>query len=189
MKDKREAGEITKLIRAGTAGDRGALEELLPLVYEEMRSLAHALFNRERDDHTLQPTALVHETYLRMVGQSDLDFENRLHFFGIAANLMRQILVNYANARNAEKRAGGKTIVQLDEAISFLATKNFDILDLHDALDRLAEADERQARVVELKFFCGLTIDEIAEVLSLSPATVKREWQTAKLWLYKRLDN
>lgn len=186
----KKPGEVTRLLKASSAGETEVLEKLLPLVYEEMRNLAHTLFQRERSNHTLQPTALIHETYLRMVGQENIEWQNRAHFFGIAANLMRQILVNYANARNAEKRGGkAKTIIQFDEAISFASAKNLDILDLHDALEMLEKIDKRQARIVELKFFGGLNIEEIAEVLKISESTVKREWKLAKLWLYKTLND
>ena len=176
-----ENKEITKLLQQG---DAQALEELFPIVYGELRGIAAALFNNERRaNHTLQPTALVHEAYLKLVGSGQISWQNRAHFFGIAARSMRQILVNHAEANNAQKRVGTRTIVELDEAISFLQTQNIEILALHEALEKMAVLDQRQAQVVELKFFGGLTIEEIAEVLDISPMTVRRDWETAKLWL------
>ncbi len=179
-------GEITKLLQSG---DKKSLEELLPFVYDELHSLAAALFSREfRAGHTLQPTALVHEAYLRLVGENNpISWQNRAHFFGIAARSMRQILVNHAVAHNREKRAGNHTIIALDEAINFLSTQNVEILELNDALEKFAENNPRQAEIVELKFFGGLTIEEIAEVLNISAATVKRDWEMSRGWLYREL--
>ena len=178
-----ENKDITMLLQQG---DAQSLEELFPIVYSELRRIAAVLFNNEyRANHTLQPTALVHEAYLRLVGsgQQEISWQSRAHFFGIAARSMRQILVNHAEANNAQKRAGGHTIVELDEAISFFQTQNIEILALHEALEKIAVLDKRQAEVVELKFFGGLTIEEIAEVLNISSMTVRRDWETAKLWL------
>jgi RNA polymerase sigma factor (TIGR02999 family) len=182
------AGEITRLLQSNNTS---ALEGLLPIVYEELHSLAAALFRREyRSNHTLQPTAIVHEAYLRLVGSSNnISWQNRAHFFGIAANVMRQILVNHAHARNAQKRGGSKTIIALNEAASFFETNNLDILALHAALDKLSKLDSRQSKLVELKFFGGLKNEEIAEVLQISVSTVKREWEMARAWLYHQLKN
>ncbi|MBX7174186.1 MAG: sigma-70 family RNA polymerase sigma factor [Pyrinomonadaceae bacterium] len=180
------SGEITKLLQQG---DAKAFEKLLPIVYNELRQLAGALFRGEfRFNHTLQPTALVHEAYLKLIGDSGkISWQNRAHFFGIAARSMRQILVNYAVARKAEKRGGGQTILALDNVVSFFNTQNIEILELHEALEKLAQMDEKQAEIVELKFFGGLTNEETAEVLKISRSTVKREWEMARSWLYREL--
>jgi RNA polymerase sigma factor (TIGR02999 family) len=187
MFNNKSNGEITKLLQAGSSGDQMAFKELLPLVYEELRKIAAGLFHRERSDHTLQPTALVHEAFVRLVGGKEISWQNRAHFFGIAANSMRQILVNYAESRGAEKRGGQVSFVSLDEAIDFLNTQNIEILTLHRALEKFAEIDPQQSRIVELRFFGGLTIEETAEVLDLSSATIGREWMLAKLWLKREL--
>jgi RNA polymerase sigma factor (TIGR02999 family) len=180
------AGEITKLLQQG---DSQSLEKLLPIVYDELRGLAAALFRGEfRVNHTLQPTALVHEAYLKLIGDADkISWQNRAHFFGIAARSMRQILVNHAVAHRAEKRGGGQTVLALDEAVSFFQTQDIEVLALHEALEKLAGLDQKQAEVVELKFFGGLTNEETAEVLQISVSTVKREWEMARSWLYREL--
>lgn len=182
------AGEITELLQKG---DAEALDKLLPIVYQELHKIAEALYRKEyRANHTLQPTALVHEAYLRLVGNVDnIPWQNRAQFFCIAAKLMRQILVNHAIAHKAEKRGGDQTIVALDDAISFFQTQDIEILALHEALETLTEIDKRQAEIVELRFFGGLTIEETAEVLNISTATVKRDWEMAKAWLYRELSN
>jgi RNA polymerase sigma factor (TIGR02999 family) len=181
-----QAGEITQLLRLG---DKASLEKLLPLVYDELRSLAAMLFRGEyRENHTLQPTALVHEAYIRLVGDSKgVAWDSRAHFFGIAARSMRQILVNHAIAHNADKRGGGQTLLELNEAVSFFQTQDIEILSLHGAMERLEKLDKRQAEIVELRFFGGLTIDETAAVMNISPSTVKREWEMARSWLYREL--
>lgn len=178
--------DITKLLQQN---DAQAFEELFPIVYGELREIAGALFRREhRANHTLQPTALVHEAYLRLIGSgSEISWQNRAHFFGIAARSMRQILVDHAKGHNAEKREGSRTIVAFDDAISFFQTQDVEILALHEALENLEALDKQQAEIVELKFFGGLTIDEIAAVLKISASTVRREWETAKIWLYRAL--
>lgn len=182
-----DGGEITGLLQAG---DGAALEKLLPLVYDELKSLANGLFRRERAGHTLQPTALVHEAYLKLVGEDGkISWQNRAHFFGIAANSMRQILVNHAKARNRQKRGGGQTLIVLDDSISFSYAKDLDVLALHEALEMLAQLDGRQAKIVELRFFGGLTLEETAAVLEISTATVSREWEMARTWLYRQLCN
>lgn len=179
---------ITQFLDEMRSGDQESLNELLPLVYEELRRLARSHLSRERSDHTLQPTALVHEAYLRLIGQAETEWQNRAHFFGIAARVMREILIEYARMKNRKKRGGElKTQIALDEAVSFANQKELDVIAVDEALKKLENLDERQARIVEMKFFGGLTIEEIAEVLSISPATVKREWATAKLLLNKML--
>jgi RNA polymerase sigma factor (TIGR02999 family) len=182
---------ITKFLDEIKSGNKAALEELLPLVYDELRRLANSYLRRERSNHTLQPTALVHEAYLRLIGQnSEIAWENRAYFFGVAARLMREILIEYARARSRQKRGGElKTQIALDAAVSFSNQNQLDIVAVDEALTKLENLDERQARIVEMKFFGGLTIEEIGEVLSISPATVKREWSSAKLLLYKMLND
>lgn len=179
-------GEITKLLQQG---DSAALEKLLPIVYDELRRLAASIFRRDfRSNHTLQPTALVHEAYLKLIGgSSEISWQNRAHFFGIAARLMRQVLVNHAVAHRAEKRGGGETILALDEAVSFFQEQNLEILALHEALEKLDLLDKKQTEIVELKFFGGLTNEETAEVMQISLSTVKREWEMARSWLYREL--
>jgi RNA polymerase sigma factor (TIGR02999 family) len=184
------AKPITQLLFELKNGEPEVLSELLPLVYDELRRLADTYLRRERGNHTLQPTALVHEAYLRLIGQKPVDWQNRAHFFGVAARLMREILIDYARAKNRQKRGGGdfKTQIELNDAVSFSNEKQIDVIAVDEALSQLEQLDERQARVVEMKFFGGLNVEEIAEVLGLSTATVKREWATAKLLLYKILN-
>lgn len=160
---------------------------MTPLLYEELRRLARHFLAAERGDHTLQPTALVHEAYLRLVGQRSVDWRNRAHFLAMAATMMRRILVNHAQAHNAAKRAGGAEIVSLEDAFGVFTDPRVDLLDLNATLDRLAGIDPQQGRVVELRYFGGLSIEETAEVLGISPATVKREWSTARLWLMQQM--
>jgi RNA polymerase sigma factor (TIGR02999 family) len=180
-------GDITRLLSKAQEGDRESLDELLPIVYHELRIIAKSKLRSERENHTLQATALVHEAYLRLLEQTEVDWKNRLHFFSIASEMMRRILVNYAVQRNAQKRGDGATRLELDEAVSYAAQKDFDLVALDDALKELAEYDEKQAKIVELRFFGGLTIEETAEVLEISDSTVKREWRMAKAWLKTRL--
>ena len=169
-------------------GDRQALEELMPLVYGELRRLARHYLQRERSDHTLQSTALVHEAYLRLAGHDAPQWQNRAHFFGVAAQLMRQILVDYARSHRADKRGGSVCRIALDDAPDRPKEVNVDVVALDDALKTLAQTDPQQCRVVELKFFAGLTIEDTSEVLGISPATVKRDWVTARAWLFRELD-
>ncbi len=176
--------EITQLLVKWSNGHQEALEKLMPLVYEELRRLAAHYLRHERPDHTLQPTALVHEAYLRLVDQTQVRFQNRAHFFGIASNLMRQILVNHALAHRAAKRGGTAFKLTLDEAVGVPEERGLDLVALDEALTRLATLDSQQSRIVELCFFGGLTIEEAAEVLRVSPATVKRDWTMAKAWLH-----
>jgi RNA polymerase sigma-70 factor (ECF subfamily) len=180
---------ITEILSEIKSGNEQALAELLPLVYDELRRLAGSYLKRERANHTLQPTALVHEAYLRLLGQKEIAWQNRAHFFGVSARLMREILIEYARGRNRLKRGGEfRTQIALDEAVSFAGAKDFDVVSVDEALTKLERLDARQARIVEMKFFAGMTIEEIAEVSDISPATVKREWATAKLLLYKMLN-
>ena len=166
---------------------RTELDELMPVVYDELRRLAQKYLSHERPNHTLQTTALVHEAYLRLVDQKAVDWQNRAQFFGIAASMMRRILINHANDRHAKKRQGYATRISLDEAVNFFEKAELDLTTLDEALNELARLDSQQARIVELRFFGGLTIDEVSEVLEISPATTKREWDSAKLWLRRQL--
>ena len=179
---------VTQLLNDWSKGDQTALDQLMPLVYAELHRLAASYLSRERSDHTLQPTALVNEAYLRLIDQNNLAWDNRAQFFGIAAQMMRRILVNHARDRHADKRGGPDILrVSLDDAISFFEERDVNLVDLDEALTRLAEMDQRQSQIVELRFFGGLTIEEVAAQLQTSPATVKREWTTAKLWLLREL--
>jgi RNA polymerase sigma factor (TIGR02999 family) len=185
--DGREPADTTRLLLDASAGDPSALRRMLPAVYRELRRLALGYLGRERADHTLQPTALVHEAYLRLVDQRQVDWNNRAQFLGVAANVMRRLLVNHARGRAANKRGGvGAERVPITVAESEREAP-IDMLVLDDALARLAAHDERKARVVELKFFGGLTTDEIASVLAVSTATVEREWSFARAWLFKQM--
>lgn len=175
--------DATELLIGAGKGDAAALGAMLPLVYDELRRLARAYLGRERPGHTLQPTALVHEVYLRLIDQRRVDWTNRAQFLGVAASLMRRLLVNHARDRAADKRGGGATRVTLPGDQGSPAAE-VDVTVIHDALDRLTALDERKGRVVELKFFGGLTTPEIAQVLGVSVATVEREWTFARAWLY-----
>jgi RNA polymerase sigma factor (TIGR02999 family) len=181
--------EITRLLHDWQAGDRQALDALLPIVHKELRRLAHFHLRRERPDHTLQSTALVNEVYLRLVGMNGPQWEGRTHFFGIAARMMRQILVDYARRHRAEKRGAGANALSLDDAILLPNErgKDVDVIALDDALHALAEFDPRKAKVVELRFFGGLNFEEMATVLNVSTITVQRDWSTARAWLRREL--
>jgi RNA polymerase sigma factor (TIGR02999 family) len=179
--------EITRLLADWSNGDRQALEKLTPLVYDELRRLAGRYLRQERAGHTLQSTALVHEAYMKLVGQNNVRWQNRAHFFGIAAQMIRRILVDYARAKHAEKRGSGAAQLSLDEAIALPGGKDLDLVALDDALKGLAKIDERQSRLVELRFFTGLTIEETAEVMQMSVATAKRDWVSAKAWLSREI--
>lgn len=184
-----ERGEITEMLKACSGGNREAMDKLVPLVYQELHRQAHRYLNRERAHHTLQTTALVHEAYLRLIEYRFVDWQNRAHFFGMAANMMRRILVNYAVSQKRLKRGGADENLPLDEALVVAAEeRDVDLLALDKALSDLARLDERQARIVELRFFSGLNIEETAEVLKISPATVKRDWNMAKAWLRAELE-
>jgi RNA polymerase sigma factor (TIGR02999 family) len=178
---------VTGLLKEAQGGDRAALDELLPLVYRELKGIASRQLAGERPGHTLQATALVNEAYLRLVDQHSVDWRNRAHFFSIAAETMRRVLVNHAVSRRAGKRGGGETLLALDEAAGFQGRREVDLILLDEALRRLAELDGEQARVVEMKFFAGLSNEEVAEVLGTSESTVKREWRSAKAWLAAQL--
>ena len=181
------SGNITQLLNDYKSGNREAIDEIFPLVYDELRKLASSRLKSERDDHTLQPTALVHEAYLRLIEQNKQTWENRIHFFGLAAEMMRRILVNHALGKNRIKRFGNQTRLALDEAVSFAQEKEIDVVLLDEALVNLAKFDAAQAKIIELKFFGGLTNEEVAEVLGISDSTVKREWRIAKAWLHQQL--
>ena len=169
------------------AYSKAELDELMPVVYDELRRVAQKYLSRERSNHTLQTTALVHEAYLRLIDQKAVDWENRAQFFGIAARMMRRILINHANDRQAKKRQGYATRISLDDAVNFFEKAELDLTVLDEALNELAQLDPKQAELVELRFFGGLTIEEVSEVLEISPSTTKREWDSAKLWLRRRL--
>lgn len=185
--DKSGPGEVTRLLQSWSGGDRSALDELTPFLYTELRKIAAAYLRRERYGHTLEPTALVNEAYLRLIDQTQVQSGSRAQFFAIAANLMRQILVNYAKRHGALKRGSGKR-VELDDASAIVDRPHVDLLALNEALEELARVDPRQSRVVELRFFGGLGEDEVAEVLRVSPVTVKRDWRIAKAFLHSRLE-
>jgi len=180
---------VTELLIRWSNGDRTALDRLMPLIYDELRRLARHYMRRERPGHTLQTTALVHEAYLKLVDQTKVRWHNRAHFFGIAANLMRQILVQHARRRHAAKRGGARSSVSLEDAVGLSEEPVVDLVALDQALIRLDALDPQKSRIVELRFFGGLTVDETAEVLGLSPRTVKRQWRVAKAWLYDQLRN
>jgi RNA polymerase sigma-70 factor (ECF subfamily) len=179
--------ELTQLLIDWSNGDRAALDKLMPLIDDELRRLAHRYMNRERAGHTLQTTALVNEAFLRLVNRKNLQWQNRAHFFGIAAQLMRTILVDHARSHASAKRGGGARKLELDEAMVVSQQKASEVIALDDALNQLTLLDPQQSRIVELRFFGGLTVEEAAEVLQVSPATIKREWSTAKAWLYHEL--
>jgi RNA polymerase sigma factor (TIGR02999 family) len=182
------SNEISQLLRSWSDGDGSALDELLPLVYDELHRQAHRYLRKERDGHTLQTTALIHEAYLNLIKQNCVNFENREHFFAISANIMRRILVNYANARHRQKRGGRDENLELNDSIRIATqSKDLDLLALDDALKRLAKMDEQQARIVELRYFGGLTIEETSEVMGIAPATIKRDWKLTKAWLFREL--
>src|SRR5216117_2924763 len=178
---------VTQLLADWSHGDDAALAELTPLVYEELRRLAHHYMEGQRPNHTLQTTALVNEAYLRLADQTNPRWQNRAHFFAVAARAMRQILVSYARSQRSQKRGGGAFKVELDEVALVSPEESKEIVDLHEALERLAALDSRKAQVVELKYFGGLNYDEMAEVLKISRITVRRDWEFAKLWLYTEL--
>ena len=181
-------GDVTRLLRAFREGNRDAERELLDVVYGELHGIARRYMRRERSDHTLQATALVHEAYVHLVGQRGKDWQNRAHFYGVASQVMRRILVDYARSHAAAKRGGGKHPVRLEHSIALSDAKSDEVLAVDQALSRLAEFDPRQSRIVELRFFGGLTEAETAEVLGLSSRTIKREWAIAKAWLYGELN-
>ena len=179
--------EVTRLLIAWGNGDQAALDALLPLVYQELHRLAARHLGREHGRHTLQTTALVHEAYLRLIDQKEARWQNRAHFFAIAAQMMRRILVDHARARRYQKRGGGARQVSLDEALEVSAERAAEVVALDEALTSLARFDERKSKLVELRFFGGLSIEETAEVLGVSPGTVMRDWTLAKAWLQREM--
>jgi RNA polymerase sigma factor (TIGR02999 family) len=178
------SADVTLLLAELTRGNKDAASKLIPLVYDELHRLAKRHMRRERADHTLQATALVNEAYLKLVEQRSVRWQSRAHFFAIAAQTMRRILVDHARNHLREKRGGGQRMVALDEALVFSPERSLEILKLDQSLERLATLDPRQSRIVELRFFAGLTVEETAEVLQVSPKTVKRDWNVAKAWLH-----
>lgn len=182
-----EPGDITALLAAWRQGDEASLAELIPIAYRELHRLAVRSMRGEQGGHTLQPTALVHEAFLRLVGEQDRDWQNRAHFFGVAANIMRNLLIDYARARKRGKRGGGAARVFLEEAPAFAGPDLDELLALEEALKRLEEFDQRAARVVELRYFAGLRLDEVALVLDISEKTVRRDWTLARTWLQAEL--
>jgi RNA polymerase sigma-70 factor (ECF subfamily) len=180
--------QVTKLLKDWSDGDESAPEQLMPLVYEELRRLAHHYMGREKPGNSLQTSALVNEAYIRLVDQSKIDWESRSHFFGIAARLMRQILVDQARRRNFAKRGGGAVRVSLNDATAVVQEQSASVVALDDALKRLAEVDPRKSRIVELRFFGGLSIEETAQALRVSAGTVMRDWTFARAWLQKEMN-
>ena len=180
-------GEITALLAQLGNGNQEVAPKLIPLVYKELHRLAGAYMQRERVDHTLQPTALVHEAYIKLIQQHSIDWQSRAHFFGIAAQVMRRILVDHARGHLREKRGGGQTAVPIDETLVFAPEQSGELLKLNEALERLTRVDPRQGKIVELRFFGGLTVQQTADLLEISPKTVKRDWSMAKAWLHGEL--
>jgi RNA polymerase sigma-70 factor (ECF subfamily) len=181
-----DGGQVTLLLKAMKSGDKSAAGRLLPLVYGELHRLARAYMHRERIDHTLQPTALINEAYLRLA-RENVDWQSRQHFIGVAANVMRRLLVDHARAHNAQMRDGGLQRVELEEGFMVSSEQSKEVLALHEALTVLEEADPRQAKVVELKYFGGFSVEEIGDILEMSPRSVKRHWALARIWLHKRM--
>ncbi|HEU4834391.1 MAG TPA: sigma-70 family RNA polymerase sigma factor [Pyrinomonadaceae bacterium] len=181
------SGNITELLVGYGRGDKDALDKLMPIVYDELRRQAARYLRREQAGHTLQTTALIHEVYVRLVDQRNVQWQNRAHFFGIAAQMMRRILVDHARTKKRAKRGGSDVKVSLADAAIPVKERDLDVVALDEALNRLAAIDEQQSRVVELRFFSGLTVEETAEVMGISAATVKRDWSMAKAWLHREL--
>jgi RNA polymerase sigma-70 factor (ECF subfamily) len=180
-------GQITLLLRAMRGGDKSASEKLLPLVYNELHRLAESYMRRERPDHTLQPTALINEAYLRLA-HDPVDWQSHEHFIGVAANVMRRVLVDHARARNAQMRGGDLQRVELEEGIAISQERSEEVLALDEALNHLEEVNPRQARVVELRYFAGLSVEEIGAILNMSPRSVKRDWALARIWLFQEIE-
>jgi RNA polymerase sigma factor (TIGR02999 family) len=184
---EQRAEDVTQLLIELSQGNRVKVDLLLPLIYDELRSLATNYLRRERADHTLQATALVHEAYLRLIDQTRVNWQNRAHFFGVAAQLMRRLLVDYARKHNAEKRGADFQKLTLDENIEKAVERSEEIIELDRALEALAAIDEQKARIVELRYFGGLTVEETAEVMGVTPITIKRHWRMARAWLYGQM--
>jgi RNA polymerase sigma-70 factor (ECF subfamily) len=181
------SANVTELLIGWSNGDKAALDALMPVVYDELRRQASRYLRRERVGHTLQTTALIHEAYLRLIDQKNVHWQNRAHFYGIAAQMMRRILVDHARTKKRAKRGGSDVRISLTDATLKSPGQNFDIEALDEALERLAAIDAQQSRIVEMRFFSGLTVEETAEVLGISPATVKRDWSLAKAWLHREI--
>jgi len=181
--------EITQLLMNWSQGDKAALDQLVPLVYPELRRLAKRHMNREDPAHTLQTSALINEAYLKLVDQQDVEWQNRAHFFAVAAQVMRHILVDHARTRNYAKRGGGAPKLPLDEAAALTEQRAGELIALDDALRELAALDERKSQIIELRFFGGLSLEETAQVIKISPSTVQREWRAAKAWLHHTMTN
>jgi RNA polymerase sigma factor (TIGR02999 family) len=179
--------QVTQLLKQWQEGSNEALEALIPLVYKELKRLAASYLRRERPDHTLQSAALVNEAYLRLVDQNQTRWQNKAHFYGIAAQMMRRILADHARSHNAAKRGAGMPELELDEAVAQAQTRSVDLVGLEEALQKLEKLDPQQGRIVELRFFSGLSIEDTANVLAISPATVKRDWAAARAWLFREV--
>lgn len=179
--------QVTQLLQKWQEGNQEALEALMPLVYNELKRLAASYLRRERPDHTLQSAALVNEAYLRLVDQTQTRWQNKAHFYGIAAQMMRRVLADHARGHNAAKRGAGIPELELDETVVQSQSRNFDVMDLEEALQKLEKLDPQQGRIVELRFFSGLSIEDTANVLGISPATVKRDWAAARAWLFREV--
>ena len=187
-----DSGDVTRLLAQASHGDAGAVDRLVPILYEELRRLAHLRMRGERPGHTLGTTALVHEAYLDLAGLDRMTWRDRAHFLAVAARAMRRVLIDHAEARDAQKRGGGQRAITLDEEAELVlggGSRADELLALDEALVRLAAVSERQCRVVECRFFAGMTVEETAEALHTSPATVKREWTVARAWLHRELDS
>ncbi len=179
--------EVTQILQNWSGGDQKAPERLMPFVYDEMRRLARVFLAKERGNHTLQPTALVHEAYVRLVDQTRVNWQNRAHFYGIAASMMRRVLIDHARAHVTDKRGGATIRLSIDDVQVPVEERAAALLDLDEALERLKEMDERKCKIIEMRFFGGLSDEEIAEALGVSTRTVLRDWKTARLWLYREL--
>jgi RNA polymerase sigma-70 factor, ECF subfamily len=180
-------GDVTLLLKAMNRGDKAAADQLLPLVYSELHRLAKSYMSRERRDHTLQPTALINQAYLRIAQQENVEWQNHAHFIGFAANVMRRVLVDHAREHNAAMRGGGRVRVDLDEGIAVSKERSSEILLLEEALTRLETLNPRQAKVVEMRYFGGLSVEEVASVLGIAPRSVKRDWALARMWLFEEI--
>jgi len=185
--DRTQQSKVTRLLYELSGGNRAAVDELTPLVYQELKRLARLQLRRERLGHTLQVTALVHEAYLKLVDQRAVTWQNRAHFFGVAAQVMRRILLDYAKTRDRSKRGGGAQKISLDDALAISDDRASELVEIEDALTRLEVFDPRQAKIVELRFYGGLTVEETAEALGVSAPTIKREWAMARAWLHREL--
>lgn len=187
LKQDREQNDVTALLLRIKVGDESAESDLLPLIYNELRAIARNLMRHERPDHTLQATVLVHEAYLQLAGNSKIEWQNRAHFFALASRAMRRVLIDYARAARSEKRPGAHQRVELDSALISVGEQQTDVLALDEALQKLAAFDLRQSQIVEMRYFAGLSFEEVAEVLSISERTAKRDWEMARAWLHREL--